>query len=163
LRNPIQSGPGKNNRERIRMKEIIAIIRTDHGEQTKGALESIGVKGITFFNVIGRGRQGGTIRVTDPECTARMEVGVYIMQQRGIISDADDPKYHVPVQKEIELGFLIKKMLMIAVNDDEVPLIVEALTQINRSGQQGDGKIFVCPMTDAVRIRTGERGIKALS
>ena len=54
-------------------------------------------------------------------------------------------------------------MLMIAVNDDEVSRIVDALTQINRSGQQSDGKIFVCPMTDAVRIRTGERGNKALS
>ncbi|MGA2122411.1 MAG: P-II family nitrogen regulator [Methanoregula sp.] len=145
------------------MKEIIAIIRTDHVEPTKGALESIDVKGITFSNVIGRGRQRGTIRVPDPESTVRKDVGVYIMQQRGIISDADDPKYHVPVQKEIELGFLPKKMLMIVVNDDEVPHIVDTLTQINRSGQQGDGKIFVCPMTDAVRIRTGERGNKALS
>jgi nitrogen regulatory protein PII 2 len=145
------------------MKEIIAIIRTDHVEPTKGALESIGVKGITFSNVIGRGRQRGTIRVPDPESTVRKDVGVYIMQQRGIISDADDPKYHVPVQKEIELGFLPKKMLMIVVNDNEVPRIVDTLTQINRSGQQGDGKIFVCPMTDAVRIRTGECGNKALS
>jgi len=145
------------------MKEIIAIIRTEHVEPTKGALEFIGVKGITFFNVIGRGRQRGTIRAPDPEGTVRKEVGVYIMQQRGIISNADDPKYHIPVQKEIELGFLPKKMLMIVVNDDEVPLVVDILTQINRSGQQGDGKIFVCPMTDAVRIRTGEHGNKALS
>ncbi|MGA2912060.1 MAG: P-II family nitrogen regulator [Methanoregula sp.] len=145
------------------MKEIVAIIRTEHVESTKDALELIGVKGITFFNVIGRGRQGGTIRAPDPEGTVRRDVGVYIMQQRGIISNANDPKYHIPVQKEIELGFLPKKMLMIVVNDDEVPLVVDALTQINRSGQQGDGKIFVCPITDAVRIRTGECGNKALS
>ena len=52
---------------------------------------------------------------------------------------------------------------MIVINDDEVPLIVDALTKINRSGQKGDWKIFVCPMTDAVRIRTGERGNMALS
>jgi len=145
------------------MKEIIAIIRSERVEPTKGALESIGVKGITFVNVIGRGRQGGIIHAPDPEATLRREVSVYIMQQRGIIRDSDDPKYHVPVQKEIELGFLPKKMLMIVVNDDEVPLAVDILTQINRSGHQGDGKIFVCPMTDAVRIRTGERGINALS
>jgi nitrogen regulatory protein PII 2 len=145
------------------MKEIIAIIRPDHGEPTKDALESIGVKGITFSPVIGRGRQGGTIRVPDPENTVRRDVGVYIMQQRGIICDADDPKYHVPIQKEIELGFLPKKMLTIVVNDDEVPRIVDTLAHINRSGQQGDGKIFVCPVTDVVRIRTGERGNKALS
>jgi len=145
------------------MKEIIAIIRTERVEPTKDALESIGVKGITFVNVIGRGRQRGTIRAPDPEGTLRREVGVYIMHQRGIISDANDPKYHVPVQKEIELGFLPKKMLMIVVNDDEVPLIVDTLTQIDRSGQQGDGKIFVCPMIDVIRIRTGEHGSKALS
>jgi nitrogen regulatory protein PII 2 len=145
------------------MKEIIAIIRTDQVESTKSALEFISVKGITFFNVIGRGRQGGTIRVPDPEGTLRREVGVYLMQQRGIISDADDPKYHIPVEKEIELGFLPKKMLMIVVNDDEVPLIVDTITQINRSGQKGDGKIFVCPMINAIRIRTGEHGNKALS
>jgi len=85
------------------------------------------------------------------------------MQQRGIIRDGNDPKYLVPVQKEIELGFLPKKMLMIAVNDDEVPRIIDTLTNINRSGQQGDGKIFICPMTDAFRIRTGERGSMALT
>ena len=145
------------------MKEIIASIRTDKVEPTKGALEAMGVKGITFFPVIGRGRQAGTIRVPDPEGTVRRDVGVHIMQQRGIISDADDPRYHVAVQKEIELGFLPKKMLMIAVNDDEVPRIIETLTHINRNGQHGDGKIFVCPVTDAVRIRTGERGNKAVS
>ena len=145
------------------MKEIIAIIRTDHVEATKGALESLGVKGITFSHVTGRGRQGGIIRAPDPEGTVRRDVGVYLMQQRGIIHDANEPKYHVPVQKEIELGFLPKKMLMIVVNDEEVPHILDALTQINRSGQRGDGKIFVCPMTDAVRIRTGERGNMALT
>jgi nitrogen regulatory protein PII 2 len=145
------------------MKEIIAIIRTERVEPTKGALESIGVKGITFVNVIGRGRQGGIIQAPDPEGTLRREVGVYVMQQRGIISDADDPRYHVPVQKEIELGFLPKKMLMIVVNDDEVPIIVDTLTHVNRSEQKGDGKIFVCPVIDAIRIRTGETGNKALS
>jgi len=39
------------------MKEIIAIIRTDYVEATKGVLESIGVKGITFSHVIGWGKQ----------------------------------------------------------------------------------------------------------
>lgn len=145
------------------MKEIIAIIRTEKVDATKGALESFVVKGITFSHVIGRGRQGGIIRVQDPEGTVRRDVGVFLMQQRGIIRDANEPKYHVPVQKEIELGFLPKKMLMIVVNDNEVPHIIDSLTQINRSGQKGDGKIFVCPVTDAVRIRTGERGNKALS
>ncbi len=145
------------------MKEIIAIIRTDRVEPTKGALESIGVNGVTFASVIGRGRQKGTIRAPDPEGTVRREVGVYVMQQRGIIADADDPKYHLPVHKEIELGFLPKKMLTMVVPDGEVPRIVDTLAHLNRSGEHGDGKIFVCPVYDAIRISTGERGDAALS
>ncbi len=145
------------------MKEIIAIIRTECVEPTKDVLESIGVKGITFINGIGRGRQGGTILTPDPEGTLRRKAGVQIMHQRGMIRDIDDPKYHMPVQKEIDLGFLPKKMLMIVVNDDEVSHIVDALIKVNRSGQKGDGKIFVCPVNDAIRIRTREHGNSALS
>jgi nitrogen regulatory protein PII 2 len=145
------------------MKEIIAIIRPERSEQTKKALESIGVKGITFVSVIGRGRQGGIIREPDPERTLRRKVGAYIMQQRGVITNADDPKYSLPAEKEIALGFLPKKMLVIAANDDEVSLIVDTLVKISSKGQKGDGKIFVSPMVDAVRIRTGERGNLALS
>jgi len=145
------------------MKEIIAVIRTDATEATKAALESIGVKGITFSSVIGRGRQRGTIRTPDPEGTLRRDIGVSIMKQRNILPDTDDPRYNVPVQKEIELGFLPKKMLTIVADDQDIPGIVETLIRVNRSGQKGDGKIFICPLTESVRIRTGERGSRALS
>ncbi len=145
------------------MKEIIAIIRPERAEKTKIALESIGVRGITFVNVTGRGRQGGIIREPDPERTLRRKVGAYILQQRGVISDAGDPKYSIPAEKEIELGFLPKKMLSLVADDDEVSLIVDTLVKVSRNGHQGDGKIFVCPVVDAIRIRTGERGNQALS
>jgi nitrogen regulatory protein PII 2 len=85
------------------------------------------------------------------------------MQQRGLIKDADNPKYHLPVEKELELGFLPKRMLILVADDDEVPDIVRTLVQINKSGQHGDGKIFVCPVVDALRISTGERGERAIS
>jgi nitrogen regulatory protein PII 2 len=84
------------------------------------------------------------------------------MHQRGLIDNPEDPKYHVPVEKEFELGFLPKKMLMMVADDNEVPLIVSTIIQINKSEHQGDGRIFICPIVDAVRIRTGERGTKAL-
>jgi len=144
------------------MKEIFAIIRNERAEPTKNAIDSIGVKGVTFINVRGRGRQEGTIRTPDPEGTLRREVGIHLLHQRGLIDNPEDPRYHVPVEKVFEMRFLPKKMLMIVADDEQVPMIVHTITQINRSGHQGDGRIFVCPIIDAIRIRTGERGHKAL-
>jgi nitrogen regulatory protein PII 2 len=53
-------------------------------------------------------------------------------------------------------------MLNIVVDDDSVPEVVETIMRTNRTGMIGDGRIFVCPMNEAVRIRTGERGDDAL-
>ncbi len=54
---------------------------------------------------------------------------------------------------------LVPKMkLEILVSDDQVEPVIEAITQAASTGKIGDGKIFVMPVNDAVRIRTGERG-----
>jgi len=144
------------------MKEIIAIIRNECVEPTKDALDAIGVKGTTFSNVIGRGRQKGVISSPDPEGTLRREVGVHLMHTKGMIEDPGNPKYHVPMKKETELGFIPKKMLVMVAQDTEMPLIVSTILKINRSNNHGDGRIFVCPVADAVRVRTGEKGVNAL-
>lgn len=58
-----------------------------------------------------------------------------------------------------EAGSLLKKVkLEIAVNEDFVRPAIEAITGGARTGQIGDGKIFVLELGDAVRIRTGETG-----
>jgi len=51
---------------------------------------------------------------------------------------------------------------MIVADDDEVPSIIRQIIRINRSNRRGDGRIFVCPLRDAVRVRTGEHGAEAL-
>ena len=145
------------------MKEIIAIIRNECVDPSKSALESIGIKGITFSNVTGRGRQKGTIRIPDPLGTMRRHIGVHMLQQRGLIKDVDNPRFHVPVEKEIELGFLSKRMLIMVADDDDVLSIVQTLIRVNNTGHKGDGKIFICPVAGAIRIRTGESGNLALS
>jgi nitrogen regulatory protein P-II 1 len=62
-----------------------------------------------------------------------------------------------------EAGSLLRKTkLEIAVNDEFVKQTVEAITGGARTGQIGDGKIFVLEMTDCVRIRTGETGKVAI-
>jgi nitrogen regulatory protein P-II 1 len=59
--------------------------------------------------------------------------------------------------------FLIPRVKVeIVVEDGRVPALVEELLRATRTGRIGDGKIFVTPVEDAVRIRTSERGRDAL-
>jgi len=73
-------------------------------------------------------------------------------------------KGHTEVYRGAEyvVDFLPKLQLEIVVNDDKVTEVVEAILQAARTGRIGDGKIFVVPIEEAVRIRTGERGSDAL-
>jgi len=63
---------------------------------------------------------------------------------------------------EYAVHFLPKVRLDIAVDSDRVESAIEAVTQAARTGQIGDGKIFVFPIDHAVRIRTGETDADAL-
>jgi len=51
---------------------------------------------------------------------------------------------------------LAKSMLMLVVNDDEVPQVAEIITRVANSGYPGDGKIFVAEVESAYTIRTGK-------
>jgi len=62
-----------------------------------------------------------------------------------------------------EVGSLLKKVkLEIAVNEEFVAPTIEAVTRSARTGEIGDGKIFVLDLHDVIRIRTGERGGSAI-
>src|SRR5215469_7493632 len=63
---------------------------------------------------------------------------------------------------EYVVDFLPKVKLEIIVADDSAPQVVETIERAARTGRIGDGKIFVMPMEEVVRIRTGERGGNAL-
>ena len=60
------------------------------------------------------------------------------------------------------MNFLPKVRLDVAVEDDQVDKVVQAITTAAKTGQIGDGKIFVTPIDHAVRIRTGESDSAAL-
>ena len=71
----------------------------------------------------------------------------YIHQYRGAIEEVT----------------LLKKMrLAIAVNDEFVQKTVDGIIEGARTGDIGDGKIFVLPMDECIRIRTGEKGSAAI-
>jgi nitrogen regulatory protein P-II 2 len=63
---------------------------------------------------------------------------------------------------EYTVSFLPKVRIELAVDAERVEAAVEAIVSVARTGQIGDGKIFVSPLDQAIRIRTGERGDDAL-
>jgi len=63
---------------------------------------------------------------------------------------------------EYSIDFVPKAKLEVVVNDEQLDTVVEAVKSAARSGQIGDGKIFVSDIQQAVRIRTGEMGSDAL-
>jgi nitrogen regulatory protein P-II 2 len=63
---------------------------------------------------------------------------------------------------EYVVDFLPKVKLEVAINDDLTEQVIEAISKAANTGKIGDGKIFVYPLEQAVRIRTGETGPDAL-
>jgi nitrogen regulatory protein PII len=63
---------------------------------------------------------------------------------------------------EYVVDFLPKVKLEVAINDDLIEQVIEAISKAANTGKIGDGKIFVYPLEQAVRIRTGETGPDAL-
>ena len=115
------------------MKLIIAVIQPSKLEDVKAALSEVEVVRLTIMDVQGFGRQKGQTEV-----------------YRG---------------REISVNLLRKVQLQIAVNEDFVEPTINAIIKGGRtgdSGQIGDGKIFVLPLDDCIRIRTGERGSDAI-
>jgi nitrogen regulatory protein P-II 1 len=63
---------------------------------------------------------------------------------------------------EYNVDFLPKLKIEVVVMDEDVPKILNAITRISRTGEEGDGKIFLIPIENCVRIRTGEEGVNAV-
>ncbi len=115
------------------MKLIIAVIQPDKLEAVQEALASVEVFRLTVQEVRGFGRQLGFTEV-----------------YRG---------------NEFKVNLLKKVQIEIGVNDDFLEPTIQAIIKGGRTGpagEIGDGKIFVLPLEDCVRIRTGERGGEAI-
>jgi nitrogen regulatory protein PII len=63
---------------------------------------------------------------------------------------------------EYSIDLLAKCKVEVAVADDEVETVIQTICKSAHSGEIGDGKIFIMPLEDAMRIRTGERGEDSL-
>ena len=63
---------------------------------------------------------------------------------------------------EVAMNVLPKIRLELVVNDEKVEVVINKILQVTKTGEVGDGKIFVYDVIDCIRIRTGERGDSAL-
>lgn len=123
------------------MKEIIAIIRPRMMNATKAALADLGYPGVTAVAALGRGKQRGIAGEVDVELRTKL---------------AQPPAAG-------GMKYIPKRQIILVVPDEQVEAIVEAIIRVNRTGQYGDGRIFVSPVENALRIRTGETGPAAIA
>jgi nitrogen regulatory protein P-II 1 len=87
-------------------------------------------------------------------------MGITVSEVRGF----GRQKGHTELYRGAEyvVDFIPKVKLEIAVSDDMVAKVIETIENAAKTGRIGDGKIFVMPLEEAVRIRTGEKGGEAL-
>ena len=55
-----------------------------------------------------------------------------------------------------------KRMIDMFVRDEDLQKLIDTVVEVNKTNHAGDGKIFVLPVNDAIRVRTGEKGIEAI-
>ena len=138
------------------MKEIMAIVRMKKTGATKKALINAGVAGFTAMKVTGRGKLVKNEEVIMP-CKEKL------------MKMADDDVIDIQESEEQVVTFLDdtrmfpRRLFTILAYDEDVPRIIDAIIKVNRTERgAGDGKIFVTPVSDAVRVRTGESGDSAI-
>jgi nitrogen regulatory protein P-II 1 len=73
-------------------------------------------------------------------------------------------KGHTEVYRgaEYKIDFLPKVKIELITADEMVPQVIETIERSAKTGKIGDGKIFICPVEEVIRIRTGERGRDAI-
>lgn len=113
------------------MISIEAIVRPERVSYVAHALEEVGCRGFYYVNVTGQGQQRG--------------VEVFVGRGGQMARRSAVPK----------------TLIRTVVSDDMKDTVIAAIIEAARSegeGEIGDGKIFVSPVLDAVRVRTGEKG-----
>ncbi|MEN6343081.1 MAG: P-II family nitrogen regulator [Methanospirillum sp.] len=138
------------------MKEIMAVIRMNRTGATKKALIDAGVAGFTAVKVLGRGRP-----VEDPAVIRERKERLLAMA----VDDVTDPEATEQQITSFLDGTRLfpRRLFTVLAHDEDVPRIIEAIAGANRTENRvGDGAIFVLPVVDAVRVRTGESGEAAI-
>lgn len=119
------------------MKEVMAVIRMNMMNKTKKALTEAGVSSMHARECLGRGKG-----LVDFNLLRGAEQGY-----EEAISQLGSSQRLVP-----------KRMISMIVKDEHADRVISAIIETNRTGKSGDGKIFVMPVMESYRVRTGEKG-----
>ncbi|MBI4806858.1 MAG: P-II family nitrogen regulator [Desulfovibrio sp.] len=123
------------------MKEVIAVVRMNKMNQTKKALTDAGVAAFFAHEAWGRGKGLVNMAVAAGAAQGYQEAAEVLGNKGKLFA---------------------KRMITVVVPDEEVDTVVKTIMEANQTGNAGDGKIFVLPMSDSVRVRTGESGSCAI-
>lgn len=121
------------------MKEIMAMVRLNKISETKDALAEAGYPAFTCRKVMGRGKKS-----IDPSL-------IHTILDVGELPVSPVGEYFTETQRLIP-----KRAFTLVVPDGEVNKIVETIMDVNSTGNPGDGKIFVMPISETFRIRDGK-------
>nr|WP_321410562.1 P-II family nitrogen regulator [uncultured Carboxylicivirga sp.] len=124
------------------MKCVMAIIRIDKMNETKRALRDAGITSMTASGkVFGRGKGLWDAKVIEG-------------------AKNDTPEALELLGKEPRLR--PQRVIQIIIPNSKVETCVETIIEANQTPSPGDGKIFVLPVSESIRVRTGERGDSVL-
>lgn len=138
------------------MKEITMIIRRDKLPETKKMLDELGYPSMTIQSVDGRGKQKGAM-------CAEMDTDMPESYCTAVKLKPTPSTYALEHTLPKVALYVPKRMLTIIVPDDVVSKLVKSIIKVNQTGKHGDGKIFVSPIENAVRVRTGEHDGEAIT
>lgn len=124
-------------KEEGNMKELVILIRPEKLEDIKKVLDDFNCGGMTLSTAMGCGTQ------------------------KGITADSEQAVNEIKGFKTT-INLLPKVRVEVVIDDKDVEKIIEKVRETCVTGHVGDGKIFIRDIEDVIRIRTGERGTKAL-
>jgi nitrogen regulatory protein PII 2 len=119
------------------MKEIMAVIRMNMMNKTKRALSEAGISSMTAKEGTGRGKGRVDFRLLDGATKGHEEAIALLGQDTHLMPN---------------------RVLSVVVHEESVERTVKTIISCNQTGKNGDGKIFVMPVTEVKRIRISEPG-----
>ncbi|MDR1870280.1 MAG: P-II family nitrogen regulator [Treponema sp.] len=121
------------------MREIMCFIRPNKVNDTKKALAGHGFPAFTCCRCLGRGKKS-----IDPELL------------NTVLAAGELPLSPVGENLTEATRLIAKRFFTLVVDDKEVDKAVQAIIEVNQTGNPGDGKIFILPIDETFSVRTGE-------
>ena len=122
------------------MKEVMAIIRQNKVNKTKEALVAEGFPAFTCLKVLGRGKKSLDLSLI-----------------QTIVDSGELPVSTVSESLTETSRLIPKRFFTLIVEDADVDKVVEIIINTNTTGNAGDGKVFILPIEESIRVRSGEQ------